>query len=196
MVRLGLWALVLASCGAPVADDTANTATRTTATGTTVPTSATTAPATPSLTAEEQIWLATHNAARTRYGRVALQWDDTLERDARIWAQHLAQTGTFEHSKERNGQGENLWMGTRGAYLPASMVGSWVEEEAYLKSGTFPDVSTTGNWADVGHATQILWPSTTRVGCAKASSASADYFVCRYTPPGNWRGEGFDARRR
>lgn len=148
------------------------------------------------LTADESIWLATHNAARGRYGRSPLQWDDALERDARTWADYLARTQTFEHSKARKGQGENLWMGTRGAYPPASMVGSWVEEEAYLKSGTFPDVSTSGNWADVGHATQLLWPSTTHVGCAKASSAGNDYFVCRYSPPGNWRGEAFDARRR
>jgi hypothetical protein len=37
----------------------------------------------------------------------------------------------------------------------------------------------------VAHYTQIVWPTTTEVGCALASSATTDYFVCRYAPTGN-----------
>ncbi len=148
------------------------------------------------LSNEEQIWLDTHNTARARYGRAPLIWDEGLARDARLWARHLARTQSFEHSSDDNGQGENLWMGTRGAFPSAHMVQNWVDEDRYFKSGTFPNVSTTGNWADVGHATQLLWPSTTHVGCAKASSASDDYMVCRYAPPGNWIGEFFDGKEK
>lgn len=147
------------------------------------------------LTYMQSEWLNTHNAARGRYGRVPLVWDHALAKDAQGWANHLAKTETFEHSTVK-GQGENLWMGTTKAYPASRMVQSWVDEEYYLKSGTFPDISTSGDWTDAGHVTQILWPSTTHVGCAKASSARHDYLVCRYTPPGNWRGEAFDARRK
>lgn len=176
MKILGLLPLAMVACSAPAA---------------------TKEPAAQSeLTAEEIVWLNTHNGARVRYGRDKLIWDDGLERDARIWAQHLARTQTFEHSNTRGNQGENLWMGTRDAYPSAAMVQGWIDEERYMKSGKFPDVSTTGNWADVGHMTQLLWPTTTHVGCAKASSAANDYFVCRYSPPGNWLGEPFDARKK
>ena len=179
----GLVALVLMACSAPAATkETAAEAKPTVV-----------APKKAALTAEEQIWLDTHNAARARYGRTPLMWDAGLARDARNWAQHLARTEQFEHAANLKGQGENLWMGTRGAFTPASMVQGWIDEERYMKSGKFPDVSTTGQWTDVGHMTQLLWPTTTHVGCAKASSGIDDYFVCRYSPPGNWLGEAFDA---
>lgn len=150
----------------------------------------------PALSNEEEIWLDKHNMARARYNRAPLIWDDRLEKDAQRWADHMARNQEFEHSDASHGQGENLWMGTRDAYPADAMVQSWIDEERYMKSGTFPDVSTTGNWADVGHMTQLIWPSTAHVGCAKASSAADDYFVCRYSPPGNWLGEVFDARQK
>jgi hypothetical protein len=65
------------------------------------------------------------------------------------------------------------------------MIGTMVAEERVFRPGTFPDVSTTGEWHDVAHYTQIVWPSTTHVGCAVASSTTTDYFVCRYSPTGN-----------
>jgi hypothetical protein len=51
--------------------------------------------------------------------------------------------------------------------------------------GVFPAVSRTGNWIDVAHYTQIVWPTTTRVGCAIYSSRSWDFLICRYSPSGN-----------
>jgi hypothetical protein len=54
-----------------------------------------------------------------------------------------------------------------------------------FQRGVFPAVSRTGNWEDVGHYTQIVWPTTTRVGCAIASTSRTDYLVCRYSPAGN-----------
>jgi len=76
-------------------------------------------------------------------------------------------------------------MGTRGAFHPQNMIASWSTERARFQRGTFPAVSRTGNWADVGHYSQMIWPTTTRVGCAIASSARVDALVCRYAPAGN-----------
>ena len=51
--------------------------------------------------------------------------------------------------------------------------------------GIFPATSRTGNWIDVGHYTQMIWPTSQRIGCALASTRSTDYLVCRYSPAGN-----------
>lgn len=131
--------------------------------------------------------LAAHNDARRAVGSPPLAWDAGLAGAARAYAEELASTGRFEHSapSSRPGQGENLWVGTRGAYTYAEMAGGWVDERRHFRRGAFPENSATGEWSDVGHYTQIVWRTTNRVGCAVASNARDDYLVCRYTPQGN-----------
>jgi len=48
---------------------------------------------------------------------------------------------------------------------------------------------STGNWADVGHYTQMIWKNTTAVGCAVATGGGMDPLVCRYSPSGNFIGQ-------
>jgi len=132
-----------------------------------------------------------HNQTRARVGAPALQWSEALALDAAVYAQLMARTGRFGHDSQsgsRERQGENLWMGTRNAYDHVDMISSWVEEDRYFKPGRFPENSTTGNWSDIGHYTQIIWPTTRRVGCALASNRQWDYLVCRYSPAGNVMG--------
>ena len=76
-------------------------------------------------------------------------------------------------------------MGTKGAFLPQQMVGSWASERAAFRPGIFPAVSRTGNWSDVGHYSQLIWPTTTHLGCAIDSNARFEFLVCRYAPAGN-----------
>ena len=97
-------------------------------------------------------------------------------------------SGMLEHSGAED-MGENLWMGTSGAFTPEDMVGAWLAERQDYQDGAFPAVSRTGNWRDVGHYTQIIWHNTKQIGCAIASNASDDVLVCRYDPPGNWMGQ-------
>jgi hypothetical protein len=139
--------------------------------------------------------LSLHNAERSSLGMRDLQWDSALAEAASRYAAELAATGKWEHSaaETRPGQGENLWMGTRGAYSPEQMVGHWVEEKAHFKWGTFPHVSRTGSFEDVGHYTQIIWAETTRVGCAIRASADSEYLVCRYSTPGNVFGQAISS---
>lgn len=131
--------------------------------------------------------LAAHNAARAQAGVAPVAWDNALGVAAGQYAAQMASTGVFEHSNRaaRPGVGENLWMGTHGAYSPETMVGGWVSEKRYFRPGIFPTNSSTGNWIDVGHYTQLIWPTTTRIGCALASNGRTDYLVCRYGPKGN-----------
>jgi len=142
--------------------------------------------------------LAAHNAVRAQARVGPLVWDNALGSAAAAYAQQMAATGRFQHSNRslRRGTGENLWMGTRGAFSVQAMVGGWASERRWFKPGIFPNVSRTGNWVDVGHYSQMIWPSTTRVGCALASTPRIDYLVCRYAGAGNIDGRpvGYAAR--
>jgi hypothetical protein len=134
--------------------------------------------------------VAAHNAERMQIGMPPLTWDSTLAEGAAAYAQQLAATGIFAHSdrSKRRGIGENLWMGSHGYFSVEAMVGGWSAEKRYFQPGVFPNNSRTGDWEDVGHYTQMIWPTTQRVGCAIASSARADYLVCRYATAGNMDG--------
>jgi hypothetical protein len=136
--------------------------------------------------------LAAHNNERVRLGLNPLKWSPELAENARKWAVHLAGTNTFEHAVPGKGeadQGENLWMGTRASYDPEEMVQAWIDERTLFRPGKFPQVSTTGDWRDVGHYTQLIWHRTSHVGCAISANRSDEFLVCRYDPPGNWEGQ-------
>ncbi len=135
--------------------------------------------------------LAAHNNYRASVGVPPLAWDHQLAAAASRYASQMGRTGSLVHSPRgsRPGQSENLWMGTGGAYTPEAMVGAWGAERAQFRSGVFPNVSTTGNWLDVSHYTQMIWRGTTHVGCAIYRARSHDYLVCRYSPRGNRDGQ-------
>jgi hypothetical protein len=135
----------------------------------------------------EQRLLAAHNAERDRKQLPRLVWSDTLAQHAKSWAERLAREDRMQHSdaKSRPGEGENLWSGTAGYYTPEAMVGGFIAERRHFKAGVFPNVSTTGKWTDVGHYSQVIWPTTSQLGCALAHNKARDYLVCRYSPPGN-----------
>jgi hypothetical protein len=135
--------------------------------------------------------LAAHNVERSRLGVPTLQWDSRLAAAAASYGPELDRLGRLEHSPRasRPGQRENLWRGTRGAFSPEQMVSSWLAERREFRPGIFPNVSSTGNWLDVSHYTQMVWRGTTHVGCAIHSGARWDYLICRYSPPGNTDGK-------
>ena len=130
-----------------------------------------------------------HNSYRSQVGVAALTWSDALASHAQDWANHLSSHGLFQHSGT-SGQGENLWMGTSHRFSFTQMVGSWGDEKQHFVKGTFPNVSNTGNWVDVGHYTQIVWRNTTQVGCAVVDGGDGNArLVCRYVSQGNVIGQ-------
>ena len=134
--------------------------------------------------------LAAHNRERLMVGHPALVWDPYLAASAATYGPTLASLRRLVHSprETRPGQRENLAMAWHGTMTPEQLVGMWSDEKKLLQPGLFPAVSATGRWEDVAHYTQMVWPTTTRVGCA-IFSADWDYLVCRYSPPGNIDGK-------
>jgi len=139
--------------------------------------------------------LAAHNAERTRLGIPPLKWNDKLAARAAGWAQELTRMDHLEHADDADYEdgseveGENLWRGTKGYYTPEQMVNLWVDERKIFVNGPFPRNSTTGQWRDVGHYTQLVWRTTTEVGCAIADNGEDEILVCRYAEGGNVIGE-------
>ena len=134
--------------------------------------------------------LAAHNRERALAGAPPLQWDARLAASAASYGPTLASLKRLVHSprETRPGQRENLAMGLHGTLSPEQMVDLWSREKLLLRPGLFPAVSRTGQWEDVAHYTQMVWPTTTHVGCA-IFAADWDYLICRYSPPGNLDGK-------
>jgi uncharacterized protein YkwD len=122
--------------------------------------------------------LTRHNSLRGRHCVPPLAWSKRLEAVAQEWANRCV----FEH---RTGNlGENLAIGTSGAFPPASQVQSWYDE---INSYDFANGRSSDGQA-VGHFTQIVWRGTKQVGCAVATCNGQDLLVCNYSPAGNVTG--------
>jgi hypothetical protein len=136
--------------------------------------------------------LRAHNRERAAVGAPPLEWDQTLADHAASYGPVLASLGHLVHSPRegRPGERENLAMAWHGTMSPEELVGMWSKERQLLEPGSylFPGTSRTGNWEDIAHYTQMVWPTTTHVGCA-IYSADWDYLICRYSPPGNKDGK-------
>ena len=134
--------------------------------------------------------LAAQNRERAAVGHPPLVWDPALAASAASYGPTLARLRRLVHSPRatRPGQRENLAMAYHATLSPEQLVGMWSAEKRYLRPGIFPAVSSSGNWVDVAHYTQMVWPTTTHVGCA-LYQADWDYLICRYSPPGNIDGK-------
>ncbi len=141
----------------------------------------------------QQEILSAHNKYRQQVNVSPLTWSNNLAKDAQKWANHLASLGgnRLQHDSNTNGQGENLWLGTSNRFNYTQMVDGWGQEKQYFIPGIFKPnrISSTGNWSDVGHYTQIVWKNTKKVGCAISTAGGNDILVCRYSPQGNIIGQ-------
>lgn len=141
--------------------------------------------------------LAIHNRERAAFGSFPMIWDGNLEAQAQAYAHYLARRGKLIHApkERRRGQGENLAMGSGPYSATEWLAGTWLAEKRLFRPGVFPNVSRTGNWAAVGHFSQVVWPGSVRLGCGKARGRRMTFLVCRYSPAGNRDGVAIGRRR-
>ncbi len=139
----------------------------------------------------QQAVLDAHNRARSAVGLAPLRWSTTLAVAAAHHAEVLARAGQLFHAEQPGGdgrQGENLFAGTRGGYAYDEMVRYWLDERRYFRNRPSPGFSRTGRWQDAAHYAQIVWRTTTEVGCAMETGQTQDFLVCRYNPGGELAG--------
>lgn len=154
--------------------------------------------------------VAAHNQARAEVDVTPplpeLVWSDELAEVAQDWANNLVDEtncGTISHRP--NGMyGENIALqGSFGGF--ASMTGpdavaSWVAEIDCYTYGTIGQTEQCDqacisqlNSSGCGHYTQVVWDSTTAVGCGYGTcedgSTTIEVIVCNYDPPGNYIGQ-------
>lgn len=138
----------------------------------------------------EQRILNVHNSERAAVGAPPLRWNPALEASATAYAQQLARTGQRVHAPRegRETVRENLNQGMLG-WDTNQMMRNWLDEKSNFIPGVYPNVTTTGDWTKVSHYTQMIWPTTTDLGCGMASGSGYQWLVCRYSPGGNKDGK-------
>ncbi|GAA5910812.1 hypothetical protein JCM6882_003434 [Rhodosporidiobolus microsporus] len=128
-----------------------------------------------------------HAKFRALHGAAPLTWDQTLADAAQSWASRCI----WGHSLGAVGNyGENLasTAGQRGIttdQLVVGLIGLWEAE----------DVDYTPATPNYSHFTQMVWKSTTKIGCVlqtcppgtifDAKYGDASFLVCEYDPRGN-----------
>ena len=108
-----------------------------------------------------------------------LKWSTALANDARTWAKACTidpKTGKFLHSS--GPEGENLAWGP--ARTGKSAVDDWYSEKVHY------DFTKPGFQGAAAHFTQVVWKTSTHLGCVVAPCKGQDFWVCRYSPPGNF----------
>ncbi|GME99936.1 hypothetical protein B5S28_g3214 [[Candida] boidinii] len=164
------------STAAPVTTTTAAPTTSTTPTSTAAATTAAAASNSDLDSFQSEI-LSAHNSCRAKHGVDALTWDSEVAAYAQAYADKYTCSGSLTHS---GGQyGENLAIG----YTTTGAVDAWYGE------GENYDYSTCSVY---DHFTQVVWKSTTKVGCAYkyCNSYWGTYIICSYETPGNVIGYG------
>jgi pathogenesis-related protein 1 len=138
--------------------------------------------------------LAQTNAERSLVSDAPLQWSSDLANRAQSWAIQC----NFSHNQNRGNSGENIYADSNVSES-ASDAGiaaetAWAQEKQYYD----PSTNTCASGQVCGHYTQLVWSSTTQVGCAvvncpngisNTSFGAGTIVVCEYSPPGNYVGQ-------
>ncbi|KAL8636824.1 MAG: hypothetical protein Q9228_005830 [Teloschistes exilis] len=165
--------------------------------------------------AYKAIALEHHNVHRANHSANDLEWDDTLAG----YAAETAKTCVWGHSLAPGGggYGQNIAAGISAGELAKTLTNGFYNDEMMLYPGYGTDNPDMGNFEKWGHFSQMLWQSTTKVGCYTHTCSppgappldcnpatgqsylkntgcgnggmNAIFTVCNYSPPGNYAGQ-------
>lgn len=157
----------------PTTPSTTTTPQPTTPTSTSTSTSATPTP-TSSLNSFESQILEEHNTKRALHGVQPLSWDPALAQWAADYAAKAFSCDNVQLIHSGGPYGENLAAGYVGGAAP---VDAWYNE---IKDYNF---NSPGFSEATGHFTQVVWKSTSTVGCAKVTCSNEwrQYTICEYS---------------
>jgi len=133
------------------------------------------------------------NTYRALHQVANVTWDLQLANDSSVWAKTCAKKNKLYHDYPMKTFGESLYLCWGPHCIPKNFAERpakrWHSETRYM------------NWSNISaqkktlHLTQMIWKDSTHVGCGYSSVENNKkrihkyYVVCRYSPPGNWRGE-------
>ena len=130
-----------------------------------------------------------HNQVRAEHGSPPLRWNPMLADSSQEVANRIAETGNTQHSSRvgRENIRENIVAGPFTPLPPIELAQTWIDELPKFVDGVFPDICM-GDWSECSHISQILWSTTTDVGCGYAADTYVA-LVCHYSPKGNIDGK-------
>jgi Cysteine-rich secretory protein family len=132
------------------------------------------------------------NRERAAVGVPPLVWNNSLAAGAQAWADYEASLDRSFHSPG-NYKDYAETTAEAGPHNPMDvnatlmwMLNFWINEKQNYHGG----VLTEENWAPISHYTQLVWRTTTEIGCGMATSSNGnDFLVCRFLPMGNYIGQ-------
>ncbi|KAL7095719.1 hypothetical protein ACP275_10G041500 [Erythranthe tilingii] len=136
---------------------------------------------------EQQEYLKAHNDLRQKVGVPPLVWSPALTKHAHAWAEHRRVDCNYRsHSPYQFG--ENIYWESYNEFTPTDVVQWWFNEYKLYDNETLSCLCQPERaGCECGHYLNVVWSTTTRVGCSGAvycDNQNGVYVVCEYDPPG------------